>query len=121
MKVLLVDDEQELVSALAERLSFRGVEADWVTSGRAALERIETQCYDLGILDVKMPGIGGIELERRLSEKCPQMKFLFLTGHGSMDDFKEATAETGESFYLVKPVRLEDLMAKMEEALNRQD
>lgn len=119
MRVLLVDDEEELVSALAERLSFRDIEAVWATSGQKAIALADQGCFDLAVLDVKMPGMGGLELKRRLVEICPSMKVIFLTGHGSEEDFRRGSAEAGKEFYLVKPVAIEDLIQKMREALER--
>jgi len=120
MRVLLVDDEEQLVSTLAERLSLRGIQASWVTSGVAALELVETETFDLAILDVKIPKISGLELKKRLQALHPGMKFIFLTGHGSEDDFKIGVAEAGEDFYLVKPVKIESLLEKMNEAMLQQ-
>ena len=119
-RVLLVDDETEFVSTLAERLALRGVEVDWVTSAKAALEKIEDSHYDLAVLDVKMPHISGIELKRMLHERCPDMQFIFMTGHGSEQDFHAGTSEAGAAFYLVKPVNIEELMRKMNAALGRE-
>ncbi len=116
MKVLLVDDERELVVTLAERLTFRDIEADWATSGRDALKLAEENHYDLAVLDVKMPKMGGITLMKRLRETHPAMKFIFMTGHGSEEDFRAGS--TDASHYLVKPVKLEALMEKMKAALN---
>jgi len=113
MKVLLVDDEVEFVSTLAERLSFRGIEADWVSEPEDAVTKAMEGCYDLAVLDVKMPRIGGIELKRRLQRTCPAMKFIFLTGHGSHDAYMAGAAEAGSDYYLLKPLRLEDLLAKI--------
>lgn len=120
MRVLLVDDEEQLVSTLTERLVLRGFQARWVTSSLAALELVKTESFDLAILDVKIPKINGLELKKRLHLLQPQMKFLFLTGHGSEDDFKRGAAEAGENFYLVKPVQIESLLEKMNEAMLRQ-
>ncbi|HEX9910757.1 MAG TPA: response regulator [Desulfatiglandales bacterium] len=118
MKVLLVDDEHELVSTLAERLSFRGIQADWATSGEEAMRLTEKNTYDVAVLDVKIPRISGLELKRRLHAKIPAMKFIFMTGHGSEDEFRNCSAETGEGCYLVKPVNIEDLIRKMNELMN---
>lgn len=115
MRILLVDDEVELVSAMAERLSLRGIEADWAESGERALELAGENAYDVAVLDIKMPKLCGLELRRELSEGHPEMKFIFLSGHGSEDDFKTGSAEA-ES-YLIKPVQIEDLIAKINEAL----
>ena len=92
MRILLVDDEQELVSTLAERLSMRGIDADWVASGEEALKQVEEKFYDLAVLDVKMPKMGGIRLKQILDDKYPNMKFIFLTGHGSESDFQQGYA-----------------------------
>jgi len=121
MRVLLVDDEEQLVSTLAERLAFRGIQANWATSSTAALELIETESFDLAILDVKMPKISGLELKKRLHVLRPAMKFIFLTGHGSEDDFNIGTAEAGKDFYLVKPVKIESLLEKMNEVMQQGD
>ncbi len=117
MRVLLVDDEEQLVSTLSERLAFRGIEASWVTSSMAALKLIETETFDIAILDVKIPKISGLELKKRIHALNPKMKFIFMTGHGSEDDFKIGTAEAGEDFYLVKPVQIESLLEKMNEVM----
>jgi len=113
----LVDDEQELVSTLAERLAIRGIDADWVASGEEALERAETVLYDLAVLDIKIPRISGLSLRKKLKEKNPNMQFIFMTGHGSEDDFKAASIEAGPEFYLVKPVDITTLIEKMKTAL----
>jgi len=113
MKVLLVDDEHELVSTLAERLSFRGIQADWAISGEEAITLAENNAYDVAVLDVKIPRISGLELKRRLHARRPAMKFIFMTGHGSEDDYRSYSAETGEGSYLVKPVNIENLIQKM--------
>jgi DNA-binding response OmpR family regulator len=114
MRVLLVDDEKELVSALAERLMLRGIDAEWYTTGAEALKRVESGCFDLAVLDVKMPKLGGLELKEKLKGKCPDMKFIFLTGCGSEKDFISATTSQGKSYYLLKPVDIQELMEKMQ-------
>lgn len=117
MHLLLVDDEEELVSTLAERLNMRGLDADWVTRGEDALERLTTQHYDLALLDVKMPRMSGLELKKAMQQRAPHMKFIFITGHGSEADFREGTAEAGVEFYLTKPVALDVLLRKVQEVL----
>lgn len=114
MRVLLVDDEVDYVATLAERLSLRGIEAQWASGGEEALEYLESNRYDLAVLDVKMPKIGGIELKRRIEEKYPGMKFIYLTGHASEDDYAKGSADS--AYYLIKPVNIDDLVAMMKEA-----
>jgi DNA-binding response OmpR family regulator len=119
MRILLVDDEKELVSTLAERLSFRGIEAEWTASAADALKLLETQYFDIAVLDVKLPKISGLQLKKKMQEKHPDMKFIFITGHGSEEDFNAGAAETGVDYYLVKPVRIEALIEKMNEVLQK--
>ncbi len=120
MKVLLVDDEEELVSTLAERLSFRGIEVDFATTAEAAIRLAEARPYHIAVLDVKMPKMRGFEIKKILEKKQPAMKFIFMTGHGSENDYQIGTAETGEAFYLVKPVKIEVLIEKIHAALEKQ-
>ncbi|ACS79197.1 response regulator transcription factor [Maridesulfovibrio salexigens] len=115
MKILLVDDESELVSALAERLSFRGFDADWACSGAEAIDKVKNNEYDLAVLDVKMPRMSGLELRAELNNIRSGMKYIFLSGHGSEDDYKAGAAEA--ECYLVKPVKIEELVEKINLAL----
>ena len=119
MRVLLVDDEAELVSTLAERLVLRGIDAEWVSSSEEALERAQIKPYDLSVLDIKIPRISGVSLKKKLNEMNPDMKFIFMTGHGSEEDFKAGSMEAGSEFYLVKPVDIQVLINKMNAALNK--
>lgn len=116
MRVLLVDDEQALVSALAERLGFRGIEADFAVSAGQALELAGENAYDIAVLDVKMPGMGGIELREKLREVSPGVRAVFVTGHGSTHDFR-AGASSGEA-YLVKPVGIDTLVETFDRIMN---
>lgn len=115
MKVLLVDDEKRFVSMVVRRLRLRGIDADCAFSEEEALVKAKGSTFDVALLDVKMPGIGGIELRRRLHEVNPDMKFIFLTGHGSDEDFAVGSAEA--SFYLVKPLKIEELIRIIDNAL----
>jgi len=115
MKILLVDDEVAFIRALATRLSLRGIEADWTGSPEEAVKMVEKISYDIAVLDMKMPKIDGIKLKRQLHEICPEMRFIFLTGHGSEETFKAGVSEAGADNYMLKPVGIEDLMMKINE------
>ncbi|HSO67358.1 MAG TPA: response regulator, partial [Desulfatirhabdiaceae bacterium] len=78
MRVLLVDDEEELVSTLAERLAMRGIDASWVTSSRSAIETVDREDFDIAVLDVILPKMNGLELMRQLGIRKPDVKFIFL-------------------------------------------
>jgi DNA-binding response OmpR family regulator len=115
MKVLLVDDEAEFVATMAERLEIRGFDADWTISGEQALEKARNECYQVAVLDMKMPRIGGLDLRRQLSEICPDMRFIFLSGHGSENDYRIGSAEA--ACYLIKPVQIGELVEKIQKAV----
>ncbi|WP_028318252.1 response regulator [Desulfobulbus elongatus] len=115
MRVLLVDDEEELVATLAERLDMRGIEAAWATDYRTALAMVEEKEFDIALLDVRLPEMNGLDLKRLIEARRPGMKFIFLTGHGSEEDFEACSAESGREYYLIKPVQIEVLVAKLNE------
>ena len=116
MKVLLVDDEEKFVLMLAKRLDLRGIQAKYVFTGAEAIALVEKgEHFDIAVLDVKMPGIGGIDLRRKLSEMDPQMKFVFLTGHGSDADYAIGASEA--AFYLPKPLKIDVLIETMRQVV----
>ena len=115
MKVLLVDDEKKFATMLAKRLALRGIDIDYVYTGDDAIAKAGKQSYDAAVLDVKMPGIGGIELERKLKELDPCLKIIFLTGHGSKTDFETGSAEA--ACYLAKPIQIDELIKILREVI----
>ena len=117
MRVLLVDDEEEFVSTLAERLKIRGIDADWATSAEEGLQRVTEKQYDIAVLDVKMPKISGIDLKAKIQALSPVTKFIFLTGHGSEQDF--IAGKSISEFYLIKPVQIDDLVEKLQTAVGQ--
>ena len=116
LRVLLIDDEEELVSTLVERLKLRGIEVEGVTSGADAFGRVREKKFDVVVLDMKMPGMGGLEVMRRIRKEQPGVKFVLMTGRGSLEEGEEGMQE-GASAYLLKPINIEDLMEKMMEAV----
>lgn len=108
MKILLVDDEKKFAIMLSKRLALRGIEVEVAFTGEDAVEKVEKNRYDVAILDVKMPVIGGIELKRKLKKVNSDLKIIFLTGHGSENDFKIGSAEA--ACYLAKPLHIESLI-----------
>ncbi len=115
LRLMFVDDEEELVSALVERLELRGIDAMGVTSGDEALQHLREEHFDVVVIDVKMPGIGGLEVLRTISRRHPDVKVILMTGHGSAED-SEIGHRLGAVAYLQKPVELEDLLATIEQA-----
>jgi DNA-binding NtrC family response regulator len=108
MRVLLVDDEIEFVTALSNRLGIRGIKTDVVYDGRQALDYVDKHEPDVMILDLKMPGLHGMEVLRRLSATNPNIQVVILTGHGTDRDKEQA--ERLKAFgYLTKPADVETL------------
>lgn len=113
--MLLADDEEELVSTLAERLEMRGMRADWAVNPEKACELLSQNRYDIAVLDVKLPGMSGYDLQRKMAAKAPEMKFIFMTGHGSPGGYTRKYAETDAAECLIKPVDIDKLIARIRE------
>lgn len=114
-KVLLVDDEEDFLSTLAERLETRGMKVSTVTSGEDAVAKADEQGFDLIVLDLSMPGIDGLETLKRIKAKQPEAEIIMLTGQGSIKTGIEAMKLGAEDF-LQKPVNITELMDKISEA-----
>lgn len=117
-KVLMVDDEEDFVKTVAERMRMRDLSPDLALSGEQALERVEGDVPDVMVLDLKMPGIDGMEVLRRVRKAYPQVQVVILTGHGSEKDEAEAK-RLGAFAYLQKPVDMEKLIKTLKEAYKK--
>ena len=115
-RVLIVDDEEELVTTIAERLQIRGIQAQIATDGETALKMIEYNPPQVVVLDVMMPGIGGIEILQRMKAQNLQIPVILLTGYGSTEQGLEGMRE-GAFDYLMKPCDLNILISKIQEAV----
>ena len=118
-RVLLVDDERDYVETLSERLELRRVKAAVAYDGSQAIEAIEHGLPEVVVLDLRMPGTGGVEVLKRIRSHYPQIKVIILTGHGSSQD-RELCLELGAFAFLQKPVDLEELSEVMRRAVNRE-
>jgi two-component system OmpR family response regulator len=88
-KILIVDDEEELVTTLVERMELRGLQAVGVTKGLEAVDLVERESFDVVVLDVKMPGEDGVEIMKRIKKIRPDLPVILLTGHMSMEASEE--------------------------------
>jgi DNA-binding NtrC family response regulator len=113
--VLLVDDEAEFVTTLAERLELRGLEVTVATECEEAIQLVERARPQVVVTDVKMPGMGGLDLLRFVKSRHPEIEVILLTGHGSTQDGIKGM-RLGAFDYLMKPVKIEDLIEKLESA-----
>jgi len=115
VKVLLVDDEEDYVRTMAERMEMRDLGSDVALTGEQALEMLEADLPDVMVLDLRMPGMNGLEVLTRVKEAHPQVEVIVLTGFGTEQDEHEAR-RLGAFDYLRKPVDIGDLMTTIRRA-----
>ena len=118
LKVLLVDDEVEFVSTLAERLSLRGIQARTANDGDEAFRQIVFDPPHVVVLDVVMPGMGGLEMLQRIKARYPAMPVILVTGIGTTRD-GIAGMRLGAFDYLMKPLQIDDLIKRIGEAVKK--
>jgi DNA-binding NtrC family response regulator len=120
-RALVVDDEQDFLETLVNRLQKRNIDTTGARSGEEALEIMKKKLFDVVILDVKMPGgMDGIEILREMKKIQPLAEVLLLTGHASVETSIEGM-KLGAFDYLLKPIKIEDLMTKMAQAFEKKD
>ena len=117
-KILVVDDEHEFLETLAKRLRSRSFEVETATCGENALINLETYQAEVVLLDVRMPGMGGIRTLKAIKEKYPTVEAIIYTGYA---DTKTAMCvmEAGAFDYLVKPIPIDELVYKIQDALKK--
>jgi DNA-binding NtrC family response regulator len=116
--ILVVDDEKDFVEMLSLRLKDKGQFVEGVFSGRDCLAALSKNDYDIVILDIKMPGMDGIETLKEIKRQYPLIEVILLTGHGSIDTAVEGM-KLGAFDYLNKPADFEELLEKLESARKR--
>ena len=117
--ILVVDDEVDFLETLVKRLLKRNINSTGVTSGEEALEVMREKRFDVVILDIKMPGgMDGIETLREIKKLQPLAEVILLTGHASVETSIEGM-KLGAFDYLLKPIKLEDLLVKLGEAFHK--
>jgi DNA-binding NtrC family response regulator len=114
-KVLLVDDEEEFITTLAQRLETRNFKVSTATSGMEAVEIVNTNDFDVILLDLAMPGMDGLQTLEKIKAEHPEAEIIMLTGHGTIEAGIEAMKRGAEDF-LEKPVDIKELMVKIEDA-----
>ena len=120
IRVLVVDDEERFALNLVKILTNRGFEATAVFNGEQAVDRIGGgQAFDVVVLDILMPGMGGIETLGEMKKTAPEMEVIMLTGHATLDSGIKAM-RMGAYDYLMKPCDAEDLIEKIKEAYERE-
>ena len=117
-KVLFVDDEIDFLETLLKRMKKREVSVSGVGSGEDALKFLDDKPADVVVLDVKMPGMDGIETLRKIKNRYPLIEVIMLTGHASVEVGIEGM-ELGAFDYLMKPVDIDELLYKVQDAYKK--
>ena len=120
MRALFVDDEVEFLELMHKRLTRRGMDVITAPDGQTALNRLdqamqEGQTFEIVVMDVRMPGMDGLETLRHMKEKAPKIPVILLTGHACMGVAVQGL-DLGAYDYMLKPVAISELIIKMEEA-----
>ncbi len=119
-KVLLVDDEKDFVEMLSLRLQEAGEKVSAAYSGKECLDILEKSSIDVVVLDIKMPGMDGMETLQEIRKRFPLVEVIMLTGHGSTETAVEGM-RLGAFDYLMKPADFDDLTTKLQGARKRKD
>lgn len=118
LRILVVDDESELVEALVERLEIRGFQAQGATSGAEAVTTAKEREFDVAVVDLKMPGMDGLQVIRELMKIQPELKCVLLTGHGAAEN-PEQGRQCGASDCMMKPIDIDVLTKTLRDVAGR--
>ncbi len=117
-RVLIVDDEPDFLETILKRLKRRKIDATGVSSGKEALDLLERQPFDVVILDVRMPGMDGIETLKEMKKRRPLLEVIMLTGHASVEAGMQGM-QLGAFDFVMKPADIDELLEKIRQAHER--
>ena len=116
--MMLVDDEERFLSTTAKLLGKKGYDVQTASSGAEALEKLKTHLVHVVVLDVKMPGMDGIETLKEIKRQFPMTEVIMLTGHATIESAIDGL-KSGAIDYLMKPADLEEIILKAQEAYEK--
>ncbi|CAB1056899.1 hypothetical protein D1BOALGB6SA_1638 [Olavius sp. associated proteobacterium Delta 1] len=115
IKLLIVDDEEDFLNSISERLGMRDFDVTTASEGKLAVKIAKKGKFDVAILDIRMPGMDGIQLLQILKKKHKFLEVIMLSGHGAIDSAVEAT-KLGAYSFLEKPYDFEKLLEVLKNA-----
>jgi DNA-binding NtrC family response regulator len=119
-KVLLVDDEVEFASALSERLQMRNYDVRTASNGLEAMALFHASPPDIVLLDLRIPGMDGLEILSNIKKFDPSIEVLMLTGHGDRESVQKGM-QTGALEYIMKPIDIDELTSKINRAMKKRE
>ncbi|MEM3018015.1 MAG: response regulator [Candidatus Bathyarchaeia archaeon] len=118
-RILVVDDDPDILSSLKSILEFKGYMVDTAVNGREAIEKSKSEYYNLALLDIKLPDMEGTDLLTKMHRTTPKMMKVMLTGYPSLENAVKSL-NLGADAYIMKPVKPEVLLKTIEEKLREQ-
>jgi len=119
-RILVIDDDKSILRAFTRILQKNGYEVDVAETGKEALEKAETECYNLALVDVRLPDMDGTDLLPKMQKNMRETVKIMITGFPSLENGVKALDE-GADAYLVKPVKPEELLALIKEKLKSKE
>jgi len=119
-RILLIDDEEEFVQTLVERLEFRDISAKGVITGKEALKCLEQEHFDVVVVDLKMPEIDGIQVKRIVERDYPGTRVILVTGHGRQEPQEGFNPEIDEDI-LMKPFGIRALLGRIQSVVQNRE
>jgi len=116
-RILIVDDDRIILSILTKFLQKAGYQTDVAETSREALEKVKNQCYDVAIMDIKLPDMEGTDLLLIMNRTSPRMTKIMMTGFASKEN-RERSLNRGADAYLVKPIAPQQLLSTIKEKLS---
>jgi len=118
-RILMIDDDETIRKAIATVLKEKGYIVDTAESGQVAVRKSETEIYDLALIDIRLPDMDGVQLLTAMKETAPKMVKIIITGYPSLQNAVEAVNK-GADGYIVKPVKMDELLTMIEVHLKKQ-
>lgn len=119
-RILIVDDEHDFAEMMTMRLNEAGGDVTAVYNGRECIEKLQQKAFDVVILDIKMPGMDGIQTLRKIKIMFPLVEVILLTGHGTTETAVQGM-KLGAFDYLLKPADFQELESKIDGARRKRD
>lgn len=119
-RILVIDDDKSILRAFTRILQKNGYEVDIAETGKEALDKAETGCYDLSLIDVRLPDMDGTDLLSKMQKTMVETVKIMITGFPSLENGVKALDE-GADAYLVKPVKPEELLTLIKEKLKNKE